>query len=91
MTEAAQNETTDKLKSKLCKSQINLVLLTQDDLGRLELGIAIERWPLDSGSRVVPHESAFIIGMVDIIAFVAKLGSIGQNKEAMCEPARNKN
>lgn len=56
---------------------MQLVLLAQDDLGRIELGIAIERWPLDSGSKVVPHETAFIIGMVDIIAFIAKLGTIG--------------
>lgn len=49
-------------------------------LGRIELGIAFERWPLDSDSRVVPHEAAFIVGMVDIIAFVAKLGSIGPKR-----------
>ena len=70
---------------------MQLVLLAQDDLGRIELGIAIERWPLDSGSKVVPHEAAFIVGMVDIIAFVAKLGSIGQNKKAVREPRGMKN
>ena len=70
---------------------VQFILIAQDDLGWIKLGVAIERRPLDSDGGVVPHEPAFIIGMVDIIAFVAKLGSIGQNKEAMCEPARNKN
>ena len=66
-----------------------LALLAQDDLGRIELGIAFERWSLDPDGRVVPHEAAFIIGMVDIIAFVAKLDSIGQNEEAVCKPTRD--
>ena len=57
-----------------------LVLLAQDDLGRIEFSVAFERWPLDPDGGVVPHEAAFIVGMVDIIAFVAKLGSIGQNE-----------
>lgn len=66
-----------------------LILVAQDDLGWIELGIAFERWPLDPDGGVVPHEAAFIVGMVDIIAFVAKLGSIGQNKKAVREPTRD--
>ena len=50
-----------------------LILVAQDDLGWIELGIAFERWPLDPDGGVVPHEAAFIVGMVDIIAFVAKI------------------
>ena len=68
---------------------MHLVLLAQDDIGRIELGITFERWPLDPDGGVVPHEAAFIVGMVDIIAFVAKLGSIGQNKKAVREPTRD--
>lgn len=68
---------------------MNLILVAQDDLGRIKFGIAFERWPLDSDSRVVPHEAAFIVGMVDIIAFVAKLDSIGQNEEAVCNPTKD--
>ena len=56
---------------------MNLILLAQDDLGRIKFGITLERWPLDPDGGVVPHEAAFIVGVVDIIAFVAKLGSIG--------------
>ena len=56
---------------------MHLVLLAQDDLERIKFGIAFERWPLDPDGGVVSHEVAFIVGMVDIIAFVAKLGSIG--------------
>ncbi len=66
-----------------------LALLAQDDIGRIELDIAFERWPLDPDGEVVPHEAAFIVGVVDIIAFVAELGSIGQNEEAVREPTRN--
>ncbi len=62
---------------------MQLILIAQDNLGWIELGIAFERWSLDPDGRVVPYEAAFIVGMVDIIAFVAKLGSIGQNKKAM--------
>ena len=68
---------------------MNLILVAQDDLGRIELSIAFERWPLDPDGGVVPHEAAFIVGVVDIIAFVAKLGSIRQNKEAVREPTRD--
>lgn len=70
---------------------MRLVLLTQDDLDQIELGIAIERWPLNPDSGIISHETAFIIRMVDIIAFVVKLGSIRLNKEAVREPARDKN
>lgn len=69
---------------------MSLVLLAQDDLGRIELDVTFERRPLDSDGGVVPHEAAFIVGMVDIIAFVAKLGNIGQNEEAVCKPTRDK-
>lgn len=68
---------------------MQLVLLAQDDLVGVELSIAFKRWPLDPDGGVVPHEAAFIVGVVDIIAFVAKLGSIGQNKEAVREPTRD--
>lgn len=68
---------------------MQLILLAQNDLVGVELSVAFERWPLDPDGGVVPHEAAFIVGMVDIIAFVAKLGSIGQNEEAVCEPTRD--
>ena len=69
---------------------MQLVLLAQDNLSRIELGIAFERCPLDSDGEIVPHEAALIIGIVDIITFVAKIGSIRQNKKAECEPTGNK-
>ena len=72
-----------------CKAWMHLILLAQDDLGRIKFDIAFERWPLDPDGEVVPHEAAFIVGVVDIIAFVAKLGSIGQNKKAVREPTRD--
>lgn len=62
---------------------MDLILFTQDDLGGIELGIAFERWSLDPDGRVVPHEVAFVVEIIDIITFVAKLGSIGQNKKAV--------
>ena len=68
---------------------MHLVLLAQDDLGRIKFGIAFERWPLDPDGGIMPHEAAIVVGVVDIVAFVAKLGSIGQNEEAVCEPAGN--
>ena len=76
-------------KLNLSKARAQLVLIAQDDLGRIEFGIAFERWPLDPDGGVVPHEAALIIGMIDVIAFVAKLGSIGQNEETMCKPTRD--
>lgn len=65
------------LKSNLRNAWVQLILLAQDDLVGVELSVAFERWTLDPDGGVVPHEVAFIVGMVDIIAFVAKLGSIG--------------
>lgn len=69
---------------------MQLILLAQDYLGRIEFGIALEHWPLDPDGRIIPHEAALIIGIVDIITFVAKIGSIRQNKKAVCEPTGNK-
>lgn len=70
---------------------MDLILFTQDDLGGIELAIALERRPLDSDGRIIPHEAAFIVWVVDVIAFVAKLCNIEQNKESLCESAKNKN
>lgn len=62
---------------------MKIILIAQDNLGGIELGIAFERWSLDPDGRVVPHEVAFVVEIIDIITFVAKLGSIGQNKKAV--------
>lgn len=73
------------------KARVQLVLVTQGDFSRIKLDAAFERWSLDSDGGIVPHEAAFIVWVVDVIAFVAKLCNIEQNKESLCESAKNKN
>lgn len=71
------------------KTGIQLVLLAQDDLGGIELGIAVERWPLDPDGGIVPHEAALVVGMVDIVALVAELSGIREHQKAVGESTRD--
>ena len=59
---------------------MSLILLTEEDIG-------IQFRPFDADTWIIPQYSCFIIRVVDIIALVAELCSVGQDQETMGETA----
>ena len=56
--------------------RVDLVFIGQNQLCFIERLLALERGPSNTYLRVVPHETALVAGMVEIIAFIAELGGV---------------
>ena len=48
---------------------------------------AFEAGPFDADIGVVPGEAAFVVGVVEVVTFVAEFGVVGEDEEAVGESA----
>lgn len=68
---------------------MDLVLLAQNDLRRVEGVVALERRPLNPDLWIVPHDSAFIGRAVNVVAFVAELRLVREHEKAVGKASGN--
>lgn len=66
------------------------VLIRQNEFRGIKSIVAIKRGSFDGDIRVIPHEPALVIRMIDIVALVAEDRIIAQHKEAMSKTTRDK-
>lgn len=56
--------------------RVGLVFIGQNQLSFIERVLALESGPGNTYLRVIPHETALVTWMVEIIAFIAELGGV---------------
>lgn len=75
---------------QIAQRRVGLVFIGQNQLSLIKRLVTLERGPGNTYLGVIPHEAALVAGMVDIVAFIAKLSDIAKDQKAMGESTRNK-
>ena len=69
---------------------MSLILLAQNDLRFIEDTITFHCGPINPNYRIIPHETALIVRMINIVALIAEFSLIAQNQKALRESSGTK-